>query len=110
MDIFVYDDDPGGCLAIVEIKASDWNAMTDRAVRRNVRRQIKQVWDYIEPLIEEYVENGGGKSVSPGIIFSKRPQSKDRLKLIEESFLEEGIVAVWDDESIAECKKRNKAK
>ena len=99
VDIFVDDEDPEGVIAIVEIKASNWDKMTETAVRRNVRRQIKQVWGYIESQISkgEYVKTGEGKSVSPGIIFQKRPTDKIRMKLIEDLFEEEGIPVVWDD-------------
>ena len=112
VDIFVDDEDPEGTVAIVEIKASDWDRMTDSGVRRNIRRQIKQIWDYIESQIiaGEYVPTGEGKSVSPGIIFPKQPINKDRMKLIEALFLEEGITVVWDDESIEDCRVRNKKK
>lgn len=107
--MFVDDDDPEGTIALVEIKASDWDRMTDNAVRKNVRRQIKQIWDYIETQIMggEYVPTGERKSVSPGIIFPKRPEDRERMKLIEAMFLEEGIPVVWDDESIEECRQRN---
>lgn len=109
VDVFIEDDDSEGIIAIVEIKASDWDKMNDRAVRRNVRRQIKQIWDYIETQIVggEYVPTGEGKNVSPGIIFAKRPKDKELMKLIEFMFLEEGIPVVWDDESMDECRKRN---
>jgi hypothetical protein len=108
VDIFVDDEDPEGVIAIVEIKASNWDKMTATAVRRNVHRQIKQVWDYIESQISkgEYVKTGEGKSVFPGIIFPKRPKDNIRMKLIEDLFQEEGIPVVWDDESIEECKKK----
>ena len=109
VDVFVDDDDPEGTAAIVEIKASDWDKMTKPAVRRNIRRQIKQIWDYIESQIlhGEYVPTGVRKSISPGIIFPRRPKNQNRLRLIEESFREEGITVVWDDESIEKCQKRN---
>lgn len=90
MDIHV---DSGATMdAIVEIKATNWDRMTLPGVRRNVRRQVRQIWDYIEANLDL------GKDVSPGVIFPKRPKSLRRLKLIEEMFLEEGIVAVWQDE------------
>lgn len=112
VDVFVDDENPEGNVAIVEIKASDWDKMTDSAVCRNIRRQIKQIWDYIESQIlkGEYVPTGEGKSVCPGIIFSKRPKDKNRMKLIEDLFWEEGIQVVWDDESVEECKKRSNHK
>ncbi|MEE9555363.1 MAG: hypothetical protein V3W18_13830 [candidate division Zixibacteria bacterium] len=100
VDIFVNDDLHDGVVAIVEIKASNWDRMTDKAVRRNVSRQIKQVWDYIESQIIkcEYVPTGEGKSVCPGIIFPQQPRDKVRQVWIENKFEEEGIVVVWHDE------------
>ena len=100
VDIFVDDDDRDGVVAILEIKASDWNRMSDRAVRRNIRRQIRQVESYIDTQIKdgEFVPTGEGKGVCPGIIFPKRPEDSDRQKFIEEQFLEYGIVVVWHDE------------
>ncbi len=101
VDIFVNDDLNDGVIAIIEIKASNWNCMTEKAVRRNVGGQIKQVWDYIESQITkgEYVLTGEGKSVCPGIIFPKQPKDQARKKWIENRFEEEGIIVVWDDEN-----------
>ena len=112
VDVFVNDDDPESSVAIVEIKATDWDRMTDKAVKRNIRRQIRQIWSYIESQIQngKYVKGGEGKDVCPGIIFPKRPKDKDRMALIEEMFIEEGIPVVWHDESLEEVKKRNLGK
>lgn len=98
VDIFVNPDKDDG--AIVEIKASDWDRMTPRAVRRNVRRQAKQIWDYIEP------QGRKGKSVSLGIIFPKRPVSPERLRLVEDLFWEQDIPVVWEDEMKEERRAR----
>ncbi len=97
IDIFV-DDDGDKLVAVAEVKASDWDKMTDSAVRRNVIRQIKQIWDYIDSQIKTK------KDVSPGVIFPKRPKDKARMKLIEDMFEEEGIPVVWQDETIEERK------
>jgi hypothetical protein len=99
MDVFVRSDET--LVAIAEIKTSDWNAMTLIAVRRNVKRQARQIWDYIESQLEL------GKDVSAGVIFPKRPQNHDRVNLIEQLFDKEGIPVVWEDESIAERKARS---
>ena len=99
IDIFV-DDAGDKLVAIAEVKNSDWDKMTDSAVRRNVRRQIKQIWDYIDSQLSEK------KDVSPGVIFPKRPKDKERMKLIERLFEEEGIPVVWQDETIEERKAR----
>jgi len=100
MDIYVQDEDEKKLVACVEIKASDWDKMAEKAVIRNVRRQVRQVWDYIESELER------GKEVSPGIIFPKRPRNKDRMLSIEELFEEEGIPVVWEDETVEERKNR----
>ena len=100
IDIFV-DDDGDKLVAVAEVKSSDWDKMTDSAVRRNVRRQIKQIWDYIESQLNVK------KDVSPGIIFPKRPKDKERMRLIEELLEEEGIPVVWQDETIEERKARS---
>ena len=109
VDVFVSDDDPEGSVAIVEIKATDWDRIKECNIRRNVRRQINQIWSYIESQIikGEYVPGGEGKAVCPGIIFPKRPKDKERMNRIEAMFFEEGIPVVWHDETIEECKKRN---
>jgi hypothetical protein len=75
--------------------------MTDSAVRRNARRQIKQIWDYIDSQLK------AKRDVSPGIIFPKRPKHRARMKLIEDMFEEEGIPVVWHDETIEERKARS---
>lgn len=99
IDIFV-DDDGSRSVAVAEVKATDWDKMTDSAVRRNIKRQVKQIWDYIESQLAEK------KQISTGIIFPKRPKNKARMKLIEESFEAEGIPVVWQDETIEERKAR----
>jgi hypothetical protein len=96
MDILIGSDET--LVAVVEIKATDWDAMTPVAVRRNVRRQARQIWDYIDSQLEL------GKEVSPGVIFPRRPKVRERMNLIEQLFEEEGIPVVWEDESIAERK------
>ena len=61
-------------------------------------RQIKGIWDYIESQLKDE------KEVSPGVIFVRRPGDKERMKLIEDMFEDEGIPVVWQDESIEERK------
>lgn len=86
--------------AIVEIKDTCWDSMTSSAVKRNIRRYTRQIWNYIESQLET------GKDVSPGIIFSNQPKDPDLLNLIEQLFDQEGIPVVWKDESISKRKAR----
>jgi hypothetical protein len=77
--------------------------MDSAAVRRNVKSQVRQIWNYIKSQLEL------GKEVSPGIIFPRRPKDPNRMKLIEQLFDEEGIPVVWEDETIVERKARSQA-
>ena len=95
--------------AMVEIKSSDWDAMTLRAVRRNVRRHIRQFWNYVDSrFIQSEIERNTGVSI--GIIYDKRPKDPERQALIEKIYDEEHIPVVWHDETIEEAKARNQSK
>jgi hypothetical protein len=98
IDVHVQADE--GLVAVVEIKHSNWDAMTPAAVRRNAKRYARQLWNYIEAEIE------GGFQVSPGIVFPTRPKTEGRLVEIERLFDEEGIPIAWEDETIEERKAR----
>ncbi len=97
----VYVDAGDDLVALVEIKHSDWDRMTPVAVRRNVRRHIRQILHYIDSQIQAL---GGDKKrdVSAGVVFPRRPSDPERLKLIEHLFEEEGIPVVWEDETVEE--------
>ena len=99
IDVFVVVDDR--LVAIAEIKDSNWDAMTESAIRRNVKRQSRQIWDYIKSQLTR------NKDVSPGVIFPQRPEYPNRLAIIETLFEDEGIPVIWEDESIEERKKRS---
>lgn len=102
VDIYVADKDMA---AVVEIKHSDWDGMTLPNIKRNIKRQIRQIWSYIESQLEGLGKDEI-KDVCPGIIFPKRPLKAETLYLIEEMFNEDGIQVVWQDESIDERKAR----
>lgn len=89
-----------GLVGVAEVKATDWDRMTEPSLRRNVARQARQIWDYIESMVAQ------DKEVSPGVIFPARPKSMERLGLVEALFEEHGIAVVWNDESIDERRAR----
>lgn len=92
-----------GMIAVVEIKATDWDAMSEQAVRRNAARQARQIWSYIESQLADQL------TVSPGVIFPKRPCNEGRLSLVDALFDERGIAVVWQDESLDERRARAEA-
>ncbi len=101
--IDIYVDEIGESLvSIVEVKSTDWDKIKSSNIRRNVRRQIRQIWRYIDSISELK-----GMDISAGIIFPRLPSDHERLNLIESMFVEEGIQVVWHNETKAECKLRN---
>jgi len=98
MDIFIQSD--GNLIAIAEIKNSDWDRKDLKEIKRNVNRQISQIWNYIESQLDN------GNDVSPGIVFPKKPKSLEKLHQIEGLFEERGIAVIWEDESVLERKNR----
>ena len=86
---------------MIEIKNSDWDRMIEKNVRRNVKRQARQIWSYLESDLLE------GKTICPGVIFPKKPIKPGRLEMVEELFMKEFIPVVWQDESITERKSRD---
>ena len=93
MDIYVHPDERDPKLtAVVEVKGTDWDGMSVKAVKRNVRRQVKQIWDYIES------ELASDREPCPGVIFPKRPADPAKRAYIEKTFNENGIQVVWHDE------------
>jgi len=99
IDILV--EELGDFVSVVEIKASDWDKMTKVNVVRNARRQIRQIWSYVEAELELY-----DKAVCPGVIFPKQPRDPERLRLIEALFNAEGIQVVWHDEKVQHLQTR----
>ena len=92
--IDIHAESTAPLVAVVEIKATDWDRMTIGAVRRNVSRHARQVWDYVESQL------ASAKEVSPGLIYPSLPRSAARRDLIEALLEEHGISVVWDDESV----------
>jgi hypothetical protein len=102
IDILVEEITPG-LVSIVEIKNTDWDKIKD--IRRNIKRQSRQIWKYIDSQMELHK-----KDVCPGIIFPKLPNDSEKLRLIESMFENEGIQVVWNSESIEQVKARMKKK
>jgi len=92
LDIHVVADDV--LEAVVEVKNTNWDTMAEHRLRPNVLRHIRQVWKYIDDLLEQ------GKEVSRGIIFPRMPTAAGRKDMLEEWFGEYGISVVWQDEEL----------
>jgi len=104
VDVFI-DEATDGFVSVVEVKNTDWDKIADGNVRRNVRRQVRQIWRYIDSQLELR-----GLSVCAGIIFPTLPRDKSKLALIEAMFDQEGIQVVWHDEPIEAVRARMRQK
>lgn len=99
VDILV--EELGDFVSVIEIKATDWDRMKEKNVKRNARRQIRQIWSYVDAELTLY-----DKEVCPGVIFPEIPKDPVRTELIESMFNNEGIQVVWHNECIDHLKKR----
>ena len=88
-DIFI---DESGWVSIIEVKATDWDAMQAHRVRPNARRHVRQVMRYVGSYWEK------GTDISPGLVYPRAPQDVQRRQLIERVAEESSIQVVWADE------------
>jgi len=88
-------------VSVVEVKATDWERIKPQNLQRNLRRQIKQVWKYVDSQLDVY-----GFRVCPGIIFPKLPKDPKRLNIIEAAFNSGGIQVIWHNEFVKNLKAR----
>ena len=99
-DIFV-DEIGEDLVSIVEIKNTDWDKIKPENIQRNVKRQARQLWDYIE-----FQTDSNRRSVSPGIIYPKIPKDPEKLRLVESILEGECIQVVWENVSIEAARLR----
>lgn len=100
LDILV-EDLGDNLVSVVEIKNTNWDRIRAENIRRNAKRQARQIWRYIDSQMELY-----GKEVCAGVIFPKLPKKPDRVRLIEDLFHDEQIQVVWQSETIEDLRAR----
>jgi hypothetical protein len=80
-----------GNIVIVEIKATDWNAIKEERVRSTALRHARQIWRYIDAHLTPL-------DVTPAIVYPSPPKTSGRAELIETILNERGIQVVWREE------------
>lgn len=85
--------DAGEIVAVLEIKATDWDKIKPKNVKKNLWRHQNQLYSYVEKFVE--VDN---KSLSAYIIYPTRPGSDALCKVINDYLEDYGILAHWFDE------------
>lgn len=77
-----------GQTAVVEIKATDWDAMAPHRVRPNALRHCGQLWRYIEAELAD-------RPVLPAIVYPMVPETPCRKDEIEGILHERLVQVVW---------------
>ena len=88
--------DPGTeTVSVVEIKASDWDQMTEAGVRRKVKRYAAQVFQYVDSQM-----SGIRTGVCPAMVLQFRPLKAGRAELVERLFNEECLQITWKEDEV----------
>ena len=104
IDILV-DELGENLIAIIEVKATDWDQIKPENIRKNINRHIRQIWRYANAQVEM-----NDRIVSAGVIYPHMPQDPALVSLIESMCENDGIQVVWHDETIEEVRARNRMK
>jgi hypothetical protein len=89
VDVVAHQDD--GTKVVVEVKATNWDAMSDHRVRPNVLRHIRQLMRYVNHFVDQ------GIGVHPALVYRHSPCSAERKREIEEIGIEACVEVVWRD-------------
>lgn len=98
VDILV--EELGDFISVIEIKSTDWDSISKANIESNIRRQIRQIWNYIDALFEE-----SDKDICPGVIFPFSPIDSIKRALVETRFGAEGIQVVWHNKNVGSIAK-----
>jgi hypothetical protein len=117
VDLAVFPEGPERMAVVVEIKGTDWDAMRPERVRPNLRRHLRQLERYTDQFVARIrpgapsVEDVGVPpslvppstvtvdSVSPVLIYPRRPRAPQRAQLVERLVEEAAVQLVWYDET-----------
>lgn len=82
--------DDGKDIAVVEIKATDWDRLKPGTIRSTALRHARQIWRYIDDHVETQ-----GRSVDPGIVYEFEP-TDDAIRLeVERAINGRCVQVVW---------------
>ena len=79
-----------GHIVLVEIKATDWDAMRPHRVRPNALRHARQLWRYIEAHLTP-------EDVVAALVYPVAPEDESRRREVESILGDRLIQVVWRD-------------
>lgn len=92
-DVWIPSDASSGEVAILEVKATDWDLIPPLRVRRNVRRQARQVWSYAHSAMTK--QSPAFPVVQLFMVFPRKPIDEALQRVIEVLFMEHGVLVHW---------------
>ena len=104
-DIFLLVEDERSFAALAEVKNTSWEPLAARGtLQRNVARQARQLWSYLDGIAELRRPDGTSHHVDlsnleryAAMIFPTAPRPSIRAQ-VEDAFGEYGISVIWLDE------------
>lgn len=89
MDIFIRDSGDGYVM-IIEIKATNWDKIKPKNIKRNLYRHSKQLYNYIDKFLE--IDD---KTVGLAVIYPEPPKTKGLREFIENCAMEQYCFPVY---------------
>ncbi len=89
MDLFIFDE-ADDYVTIIEIKATDWDRIKDKNIKRNLWRHSRQLYRYIDKFMKI-----DGKDVCLAIVYPEPPKKDGLKELIENSAIEQYSFPVY---------------
>jgi hypothetical protein len=86
-------DEGSGVVTLVEIKASNWDALKPERIRATALRHARQVWRYIN----DFSDNQG-KDVFAGIVYENEPANPEIRRVVEQILNDRFIQVAWRKE------------
>ncbi len=90
IDVLISDLD--GMVAIYEVKATNWDKIKPKNIKKNAWSHQRQLHKYVEAYVEE------GSDVCVGIIYPEPPSSVELRELLEEYLTDYGAPPYWFSE------------
>jgi hypothetical protein len=81
-------------LVVIEIKGTNWDAIPENRVMRNLRRHLRQLQDYLDSAIED-MDAGQWESIVGALLYPARPSDAGTLTTIEAVAGQQAVQVTW---------------
>jgi hypothetical protein len=92
-------DENDGSVTIIEIKSTNWDALSQHRIRCTSQHHARQLWRYIN----DYLLNQS-MDVCAGIIYENEPNNRQVGILVEQVLNDQGIQVVWRNTGLSQVR------